>query len=225
MRLALSILLVAVTVTGCAYLPKRVERKPPPTTPRPTALRANAIVELSSATRLRGRAVVIIKRPAYFRIEVFGPFGVAATVLMSDGETLLISKAGEGARRYRWSDETLPYSFTAEELTSVLLGINPAEAPGTNPGKVTGVTDTNRRLRYNVSTDDLGNLSRLVKTKQGETLFTVDLSGYKVVSGLSVPHVFDIKDGERRLKIRYTTVEVNPEVKNEIFSLKYGNKP
>jgi outer membrane lipoprotein-sorting protein len=175
----------------------------------PDIIRAEAIVEIKSDKTLRGRAVILAKKPDSFRIEVLGPFGRLIALLLSDGDDLTVFANG-GLKTYKWNDPALPYQFTSEEFVSFLLGKNDWASP--NPDASAGST-------YKITRNESGNIANLVKFKKGSPILSVGMSDYKAASGYVVPHRISLKDSRRTLSIRYTGIEINPEIRDDIFGI------
>jgi outer membrane lipoprotein-sorting protein len=191
-----TLLLLLFLISGCAagpVLPGADLVSPP------LSLRAKAVVELEKA-EFRGRAVIVVKSPDLVRIDFLGPFNHVVAVIVSDGAGLTFYSNGE-ARSYKWHDPLLPYSFSPEELVSFLMGRPEKEG------------------YYELDMDGEGNISRLVKLRDGAPVFKVFMDDYREVRGATIPFAIAIEDGEKRLDIRYSSVELNPEVEKDLFSL------
>ena len=203
-RLALGALLLTLILSGCATLKTETDLTKY-SAGWPDIIRAEAVVELDSGRRLKGRAIILAKGPDYFRIEVLAPFGRLIGLLLSDGEYLRVFTDGE-LKTYRWSDPALPYPFSAEEFVSFLTGKNDL-APG-------APTE-----RYEITRNKTGKIARLVKFKEGNQILSVEMSDYKASAGYVVPHSISLKDSRRKLQIRYKRVEINPGIKEDVFKI------
>ncbi len=208
MRLGLGLALSALLLSGCA-----ISR---PGTDLidyragwPDTIRAEAVVEVNNGKRLRGRAVILAKKPDSFRVEVLAPFGRLIALLLSDGEDLTVFANG-GLKTYKWNDPALPYPFTSEEFVSFLLGKN--DWAPRNPDASAGGT-------YKITRNESGNIANLVKFKEGSPVLNVSMSDYKAASGYVLPYRISLKDSRRTLGIKYTGIEVNPALRDEVFKI------
>jgi hypothetical protein len=85
---------------------------------------------------------------------------------------------------------------------------------------VTVVTDNEDADVYDVTTDESGNLTEIIKRSGGLVTLTALISDFKRVEGFVLPYKISVRDGTRGLNVSYTAVEVNPEIKKETFRLK-----
>ncbi|MFQ5735475.1 MAG: hypothetical protein ACE5GY_01260 [Thermodesulfobacteriota bacterium] len=206
MRPALLILLCVVALApGCATLniapgpPVKGEAKAVKALEPPSSLRATAIVRVDRIFSVKGRALIAAERPDRFRIEVLGPLNSTLALFVSDGHGLYIFSDGKSAR-YEWKDPRVPFPFRPVEVVSALLGARPE-----------GAGD------YALSMDGDGHITDIVKKGDGEPLLTAAMSDYRTVSGADVPFSITIEDGKKRLGVRYSAVEVNPELGTDFF--------
>jgi len=204
-RHRLSVLTVLVFIAGCAGV------KPPekPDLPGlvPSSLRAEATVEIKRAFSVVGRARVLAKSPASFRVEVFGPFGQTAALLGSDGETIyMLTDEGvvEYGRDATLKDGEIPYPLKPEEIVSFLLGTPLAESE-------------NGRQATEASRDEYGRLKSFTRDVEGRPPLKVAIEDYRVISGANIPGKITIDDGKRSVMIRYREIEVNPGLDEEAF--------
>ncbi len=206
-RIGLGALLLILILSSCATLKTETDLTKY-SAGWPDIIRAEAVVDLDSDRRLKGRAVILARGPGFFRIEVRGPFGRLIGLLLSDGEYLRVL-ANDELKTYRWSDPALPYPFSAQEFVSFLLGKNDL-APA-DPGAP--------RAEYEITRNDFGKIAKVVKFIERHPILSVEMSDYKAKAGYAVPHSIYLKDGRRELKIRYTSVEINPEIKEDVFKI------
>lgn len=202
-RLTLSTLLLALILPSCATT-KHEPDKGEYSTGRPDIIRAEAVVTLDSSRRLKGRALILAKKPGFFRIEVRGPLGRLIGLLLSDGEYLRVL-ADDELKTYRWNDPALPYPFTAVEFVSFLTGGPERDYAPSKP--------------YEITHDSAGKIATLVKFNQGNPILSVEMSDYRTNSGYAIPHNISLKDDRAALVIRYKSVEVNPEIKADVFKI------
>lgn len=201
MRLKPASIIFAVLLAGCAAL------KSAPVPQRPHSLRATAVVEVHRTLALIGRAAVLVKDPGSFRIEVYGPLNQVIALIISNGTNLYIYSEGDSAS-YRWGGPAIPYALGPDELASVLLGAwppHPSEgAPPPNGG-------------YGIDRDGRGRVTGIRGEKDGAKV-TVSFSQYASVDGFEIPFRISVDNGREKLVIRYSAVEVNPILAEELFS-------
>lgn len=192
--------LVPLIAAGCAAkLP--VPLSPPEITP--ASLRAHGVVEMKRVFTISGRALILARSPASFRIEVFGPFGQTAALLASDGETIY-TVTEEGTESFSRHEPGVPYSLKPEDITSFLLG-NPRPANALSENEAETARDEHGRLRlFSRPTNGQGGLKVL-------------LEDYREVSGAHIPFRIIIDDGKRTITIKYNEVEVNPALPEDLF--------
>jgi len=223
LRLALSILLVFLS--GCSLV--KPHSGPVLYTPagvRPEAIRATAVVTLDSDKKVKGRAYITAKHPEAFRVEVLSPFGTPAAVMMSNGESLSVVNNG-AIQTYHWSDASLPYAFTSAELVSALLGRPPSAGAGASRdgALVTSVTDMPPSVLYNVTEDTSGNVTEVVKSRDGLELLVIRYSDFREVGTSVLPHNISIREARWSLEVLYKDVTVDPELTEDLFRLKNGD--
>lgn len=197
-------LFLAAFVSGCAaFAPAPLPLPPETAKLKPSSIRAQAVVELKKPVPLSGKAVIIAKSPGSFRIEVLGPFSHTLALLVSDGESLYMFSRGQSSR-FGWDDPELPYPFKAEEVVSFLLGAGPVNGGGAE-GQI-------------VSTDAEGHITKITRIKDGSAVFTASLSDYRIAGGAHIPFNISIENGKEGLSIRYSSVEINPEINSDFFN-------
>lgn len=201
---ARTFLLIAIlTLYGCAGSRPPVT---PPAAGRPAhGLKAEAVVEIKKSIMLRGKAHISAEAPGSFRIEVLGPFNATMALIISDGKTLYVF-SGTEEKEYLWNDPSFPYSFSAEDVVSSLLG-----GPSQNPGSI-------EKSDYAVSSGKDGFVT-LTRMKDGKPVLTVALSDFRVVSGARLPFDIQIEDRRGTLRIRYSSVEVDPAFSPDSFAI------
>lgn len=198
---------------GCAALHAPQARPPAEAVrARPKALRGEAVVELRRSIPLAGRASVLVESPDKFRIEVTGPFNQVIALLVSDGRELFVF-SGRTPEVFDWEDPSMPYPFSAGEVVSFLMG--EAGAP-----KAVNMAAGNG---YSVTTDGDGRVKDIVKSRGGTEVLRVAMSDYRRVSGAYIPFHISI-DGRERFSIRYSEVEVDPDVGPGSFSIPLVNR-
>lgn len=197
-------------LAGCAFLkpaPAAPAKAGPPT--GLTALRAEAVMEFKDSGNLSGRALILVKSPASFRIEILGPLNSPVTTISSDGAVLSIFSDGS-LKTYRWDEENpvLPYSFTPEELAALLLGGGPLD-----PAKPPPLT------AYRITRDKDGNITGVIKIKDGLEVFRVAMSDFRDAGNGVLPFSLTVDDGYKSLRVRYKSLEINPDIKPDVFNI------
>lgn len=207
MRRTALALSLAFIISGCAGLrPLKEELPPGPPLAAPASIRANASVEIKRNTlSLTGRANIIARSPGSFRIEVMGPFNQTAALLVSDGKNLYMLSNGE-IEKHGWDEPGFPYSFRAGDIVSLLLGATPDTGLEAGTG-------------YEAATDEAGCLKKLTRTKAGKNVLTAALDDYRNIEGAHIPFNISIADEKRDIRIRYRSVEVNPRIDDDIFTI------
>ncbi len=198
----LSALFLPAVICGCAAVRPAVQPLPRALV-TPSSIKAEAIVDAGRSVTLRGKAVIMAKSPASFRIEVLGPFNSTLALIVSDGESLQVITGGDSSMFGPGDPEEPPYPFSAGDIVSFLLGTAPALQDG-----------------QTVSEDPNGHITGIVKLKDGSPVFTASLSDYREAGGAHIPFNILIEGGGRTLRIRYTSVEINPELDSEFFNAK-----
>jgi len=215
-------------LTSCAYwkpIPPAATANTGPPSPL-KGLRAEAVMEFKGAENLSGRAHILVKSPSSFRIEILGPFNTPATTISSDGTALSIFSGGT-LKTYRWDEENpvLPYSFAPDELAALLLGGGPLDNAKPPEGVRPPLT------AYKITRDKDGNITGVIKLKNGSAVFTVAMSdfrdagngveppeGAQPLQGV-LPFSLTIDDGYKSLRIRYKSLEINPDIEPGVFNI------
>ena len=191
-----------IFISGCALFKTQAPVPAVITTETegPRAIKAEATVELKNEKTVTGRAIILAKTPGSFRIEVKGPLGQTVLVLASNGETLTVFSKGE-SNTYHMGDPAIPYSFTPGELVAFLLG------------------ETGAREGFTVKKSLDGRAFEAVKFINEKPAVRVLMSDFRTTSGVALPYAITVEDGEKTLAIRYSKVEINPEVKEALFKI------
>ncbi len=197
MRQRICLLIIAIALYGCAGI--RPAGVPPPGR-APHGLKAEAVVEIKKNLLLRGHAHILVSAPDLFRIQVLGPFGSTMALFVSDGRTLYVF-SGSREKEYPWNDPSFPYSFRAEDVVSSLLGEPPAGALEKSGYKVTSG----------------GGSIKVTEMKDGKTALTVSMSDFRMVSGVRLPFDILIEDRRGALRIKYSSVEIDPSFAPDSF--------
>ena len=196
-------------LSGCA--PLKLSYKHPQSAPN--ALKALAKIETDG---LKGRITIILKSPDLMRIEFYGPLsGIAGVVagngkncfLYSNGVTKSCNRDEEGSI-YPPSSSTAPPlnpPLNPEELVPILLGME---------------ADLKDRTATRITKDKEGRVTEFIRFSwDGSVLVRVALKDYRDISGVYIPFGIVIEGKKRRFSIEYYSVELNPEIDNEIFTL------
>ena len=198
-----SLLAVFLILSGCAAMKPAGEEPLGPPKLTASSIRARAVVEIKkNDLTAAGRAAILAKAPGSFRIEVFGPFGLTAALIASDGHKLFVNSDGE-ISEFFWGDPEIPYSFEAEEVVSFLTG-----APNPPTLDTPGIK---------ASRDGWGRLREYSRAVEGRDALLVTLGEYREVNGAHIPFLIRIEDGKRDLAIKYTEVEINPLIEGDLF--------
>lgn len=169
----------------------------------PDAIRAEALVEMKEPGKdsVKGRAVILVKRPSSFRMDISGPFGAAAAIAGAGAQITVFS---EGS--FETYQPGGPFPASPEDIVSTLLGIEP--------------TSLKESAVYVTSRDESGRPSRIVRLEDGRAAFSSAMKDYRTVSGFEVPFDIEIESPQSgRLSIRYSSVEPVSGVGDGLFSI------
>lgn len=168
--------------------------------------------------RFRGRAYLMLAADGRFRIEVPGPWGSTALVMVSDGEDLWAyypekNRAYRSALDGRSLSPYLPFPFEMDlrRLPAALAGVLPADRAWSGPrafllssGQAALLLDLGgREGRYTFSGGLAGELARL-EVPGGQGSLMVDFAGQSP----SLPHLFEYRASGALLKGRLEDVRV-----------------
>ncbi|MBI5236655.1 MAG: hypothetical protein HY886_10470 [Deltaproteobacteria bacterium] len=197
MRGAVILLIAALLLYGCAGTEITA---PPPVGPagafEAIAMKAIAVVSLNNGAgvTLKGRAILLAKKPGLFRIEVTGPFNQTVALIVGDGKNLHVN-ALSGAPFYGSADPFAMLPFRSDEFVSLLLGSVADEAVG--------------KHGTNITNDESGRPARVVMSIPGLDAWAM-LEEFKETAGAHIPHTISLVDAGKRLDIRLVAVEINP---------------
>ncbi|MEK6531864.1 MAG: hypothetical protein AABZ23_05150 [Deltaproteobacteria bacterium] len=200
MRRILILLLFFLIPSGCAYL--KTKKTPYDKGPRPDSLKAEAVIDVFGKDRLKGRAIIILKAPDKFRIEVAGAFLQTAMAIASNGSVIETYSNGE-TRAYFPVQGINPYPFTPQELVSALLL---AEIPG-------------KGNDYRITLDSMGFPVEMKKLNGQDVLFTIGYSDFRTVNGFYLPFSVVISYGYERVEIRYAAITTGHDEADSAFRL------
>ncbi len=166
----------------------------------PESLSGRAVIRLSGIDEreFKGKAVILVKGPDKARIEIFDLFGQVAAVIVSDANALSIFSNNDSSFFTR--DGKTPLNFTADELASFLMGMSAGQRDGgsgeeiqANPAEPQGQADA-------------------------AALRTVLFEDFRDLEGLQFPFSLSVEDGKERLSVRYSSIELNPELNDALFN-------
>lgn len=174
-----------------------------------SAMKATAVVSLDNGggVTLKGRAVLIAKKPGLFRIEVTGPFNQTMALLISDGKNLYVNALSRSAL-YELADplpnDKWPLPFKPDDFVALLLGsVGANHASGHALGGVSGKYTTD------ITNDESGRPARVIQSIPGLNA-SATLEEFKEAAGVRIPFKISLVDADKRLDIRLVAVEINP---------------
>lgn len=192
---------IALTLVSCGTI--QVAPTPPPVKlPSPSAIKASAIITMLSEEPASAKATILAKWPGYIRITIHGPFGQTAAILISDNERIY-AYSSDGAPMLGLTGPGGSNMITPGEVYSMLIGSVPSEPTQGYDAKK--------------NTDNAGRLKDYAKTFGGSIAFSAEFSDYREVTGFELPFLISIKTGGKRYAIKYTSVEVNPQMPEDVF--------
>ena len=194
----------AIALYSCSAAIKTAQAPPSEKLPVPGAFRAKAIITAYNPDPVSANAVIIAKRPGYIRIEVKGPFGQTAAIFISDNENIY-AFSGSGAPILGITAQEGRYPFTPSEVYAMLTGSSP--------------TNTEQGFESKTSTDAGGRVTAYAKTFDGHRAFSAEFADYREVSGTEMPFSIKIIIGGQNYSIKYTSIEVDPELPEGAFEL------
>ncbi|TAN63263.1 hypothetical protein EPN18_02935 [bacterium] len=211
LRRLLALACLLLLNSGCvAFTLSTLAEKPEKPWLAANSIAAEAVISITGDKPVSGRALILAKSPAYFRIDVKGAFGATAALLVSDAKSITISSGGNTSVYAKGQNNPyIPYGFTPDELVTLLLGAKNVDTASIK----TTFKD------FDVTTDANGNIIALKKQGDGEQNFNLLLSDFKNTSGASFPSSITIEDGYKTISIRYTKIEVNPDISNDSFAV------
>lgn len=190
-------------VCGCAAPIKSV----PPLHEAPArSLRSSSVITLKdNGTEISGRASVFVKAPASLRVEVYGPLGGVAALIIYNGEHLYVYSDGIG-KTYGALDLGSALPLHPEILVSALTGdtrwLNDLAK---TPGGAEGVS-------YSVEAPGKDGL-KIGKYVDGTLTASAHLDNFKEVDGAVLPFSIVIADRKtgRVITIEHSRVEIDQE--------------
>ena len=244
------LLFASSLVVSCRTLPERVLG---PDDPRALAVLAQWVEGAEARTGLRGRArmavdsadgliavrgkqILVVRRPAQLRVEVLGFLNQTLAVVVTDGDRFEVLRtenrsyqSGELGPTLLWDQARI--ALTAEEAISVLLGI-PIPDPQWVPSRVAmdprGLTsidlaDTHGVRRQRLSFGSHGYLTESqLFDGTGQRVWRAHFDDYREIDGSWLAHEIelDVTIGSTHTEISLSDVELNPVLSDEIFRLR-----
>ncbi|GMR05141.1 MAG: hypothetical protein BMS9Abin23_1082 [Thermodesulfobacteriota bacterium] len=167
---------------------------------RPESIRADAIVEFTEKESIRGRAVILVKRPGFLRVDLLGPLGIRLHILASDGRYIQFFSKG-GVKTIDSEDPAFERYINPERLVSIMLGDGSGGSSSVLKGDKAGPGD--RAIRY----------------KDGLSGAEIIVSDLREINGAMIPHKIYMSFRGKELRIRYIGLTVDPEIKEEVFKI------
>jgi outer membrane lipoprotein-sorting protein len=196
------LLLFLISASGCSLNPfVKKPQEPIIAEKRPLdSLEAQAIFEVASGRKIKGRATVFAKAPDKLRIEVLGPFSEIQALFIGNGGLISAYESGDIGTLPAY-DSMDHYPFSSKELASLLLG------------------NTKNFTNQEVTGEGGGLCIKIEKKGNGAVDYTATLSEFKEISGGIVPFSIKITYDGRQIAVRYSQVDADPVLPDEIFSL------
>jgi hypothetical protein len=185
---------------------------------------------------LRGKQLLLLKKPSSLRVEILGFLNQSQAVLVTDGDRFEVYRAHDHSYESGQVDDSLLWneagiSLSPEEAVSVLLGaptfepgLSPAGAVRDGDGRIRiDLTDADGVVRQRVTFDPAGPLHgfELLETS-GETVWIAQFREYRDVGGVSFAHAIslDVAAGKTHAEISFRDLELNPALPAELFQLR-----
>ena len=139
------------------------------------------------------------------RIEFYGPLSGIAGVVAGNGKNCFLYSNGVTKSCNRDEEGSGYPPLNPEELVPILLGME---------------ADLKDRTATRITKDKEGRVTEFIRFSwDGSVLVRVALKDYRDISGVYIPFGIVIEGKKRRFSIEYYSVELNPEIDNEIFTL------
>ncbi len=194
---AASTLTAVFVAYGCAAPIKSV----PPLHEAPArSLRSSSVITLkNNGTEISGRASVVVKAPAFLRVEVLGPLGSVVALLIYNGEHLYVYSDGIGK------------TYGALDLDSA-LPLHPETIVRALTGDIHGIKD------LSMASDGSG--LNMVRYAGGAKTASARLGDFRALDGAQVPFSIVIEDAKtgKTISIEHSRVEINPDVPEGTFA-------
>lgn len=157
----------------------------------PESLSGRAVIKLFGVDEreFKGKGAILVKGPDKARIEIFDLFGQVVAVIVSDDYALSIFSNNDSSFFTR--DGKTPLNFTADELASFLMGMSAGEDAEVPLAEQQGIVD--------------------------DALRRVFFDDFRDIEGLLFPFSLFVEDGKERFSVRYSSIELNPELDDALF--------
>lgn len=208
------------------------------------ALRGHARLAVDSAdgqTRVRSKQIVVLRRPAQLRVEVMGFLNQSIAVVTTDGQHYAVFRAQP--RSYRsgvvgptllWDEARI--SLTPGEAIELLLGVpagdaawQPAAAWRSADGRIRidWVDSAGERVQSVVFDRDGNALDVERFETAGQSAWRARYDDFRDVNGVAFAHSIELSTGRgsTRAEIRLSGIELNPELRDDIFRLDRPGAP
>lgn len=168
-----------------------------------------------------GRAVIIVKRPDQFRLEVLGPFNQTIFLITYNKKNVSLFSFQEN-KVYR--DYPLPAD--ASLFPQYLSGL-PAAGAGSRGINNFQQTLPHGRCVYTNSGDeqilinDEGNIEEIILSGAKDDIYPIKVSmdSYKEIDGFNFPFVISLNNKKANILIRYDHIELNQDISDDLFNL------
>lgn len=168
-----------------------------------------------------GKGIIIVKRPDKIRLEILGPWNQIIAVMVYAGRKVSFLSFREN-RLYR----DYPFPMKVSLLPHYLLGLPAGELESHEPAnnEASGlpqgqcyINSKNERIEI----DNEGNMKKIdiLEARDDSPSIETFMDSYKDVDGFIFPFEISISNKEASIFIRYTDVELNRRILDELFSL------
>lgn len=191
---------------------------------------AHVAVNFADGKELSGRAVVLVKRPNLFRLEVLGPFNQTIAVVTYNGKSLSLFSFQEN-KLYK----DYPSPIDAFRLPQYFLGL-PAADISQELGVISqhenaaSISQLSTPCLIKLETENIlinreGAIQEITLPASGltEKAYTIraSMNSYKEVNDLIFPFAISINNESANISIRYEDIELNQHISEDLFDLQY----
>ena len=170
---------------------------------------------------MAGRAVIIVKRPDQFRLEILGPFNQTVFLITYNKKNVSLFSFQEN-KVYR--DYPLPVE--ASLFPQYLSGL-PAAWVGSREINNLRQTLSNGRCVYTNSGDEQilinheGNILEITLPGARADIYPIKVSmnSYKEIDGFNFPFEISLNNKKADILIRYDHIELNHDIPDDLFNL------
>ena len=170
---------------------------------------------------MAGRAVIIVKRPDQFRLEILGPFNQTVFLITYNKKNVSLFSFQEN-KVYR--DYPLPVE--ASLFPQYLSGL-PAAWVGSREINNLRQTLSNGRCVYTNSGDEQilinheGNILEITLPGVRGDIYPIKVSmdSYKEIDGFNFPFAISLNNKKANILIRYDHIELNHDIPDDLFNL------